>query len=673
MSDDVKARLEALRREINYHNYRYHVLDSPVISDAEFDRLMRELSELEQQHPELIAPDSPTQRSGAEPLGRFEKVVHPAPILSLANAMNADELRAWHERTLRLLPAGTRLAFVVEPKIDGLTVVLRYEAGAFVRGATRGNGEIGEDVTANLRTVRAVPLRIPVEAKAGPAPARLVVRGEAYMPLNQFQRFNRRQEEAGEQIFANPRNAAAGSLRQLDPSITASRPLSLLTYAIVDAEGVAIPTQWETLQYLRQMGFPVATDVQRLEDFEDVVAFCEEFVKRRDTLNFEADGVVVKIDDLAIQSRLGVVGKDPHGAIAFKFPAREATTRLLDVGVNVGRTGTINPYAILEPVVVGGVTIGKATLHNYDDIARRDIRIGDTVILRRAGDVIPQIVGPVKDLRHGDEKVVAPPIRCPACGEPVVRPAGEVMYYCENAGCPAQLVRRVGHWAGVMDIEGFGERLSQIFVEKGLLHDVADLYYLKREEVRSLEGFADKSTDKLLAAIEASKRRPLARVIFALGIRGVGDVAAADLARHFHSMDALAAATKEELLAVGGVGPVTADSVVDFFSRPRHHELLEKLRAAGVRMADEEAAPAVAQPLAGKSFVITGTLPGLSREAAKVLIESAGGKVIGSVSSKTDYLVVGDSPGGTKYAAAQSLGIAMIDEAALLRLAQAGA
>jgi len=670
MTEDVQARLEALRREINFHNYRYHVLDSPVISDAAYDRLLRELTELEREHPELITPDSPSQRAGGAPSERFEKVAHPAPILSLANAMDVEELRAWYERTLKLTPAGASLAFVVEPKIDGLTVVLRYEAGRFVRGATRGDGEVGEDITANLRTVRSIPLRIPADPAAGAPPARLVVRGEAYMPLDQFQRFNKRQEEAGEQIFANPRNAAAGSLRQLDPTITASRPLSLLVYAIVAAEGISVNTQWETLNTLRRLGFPVAADVARFEDFEAVAAHCLAWMERRDTLNYEADGLVVKIDDLGLASRLGVVGKDPRGAIAFKYPAREATTRLRDVGVNVGRTGTLNPYAMLEPVLLGGVTIKQATLHNYDDIARRDIRIGDMVIVRRAGDVIPQVIGPIKDLRHGDERPVSPPTHCPACGEPAVRPEGEVAIYCENAGCPAQLVRRVEHFVSrdAMDIEGFGSRLSEIFVEQGLLHDVADLYALKAEDLLRLEGFADKSANKLLAAIAGSKRRPLTRLLNALGIRGVGVVAAGDLARRFGALDRLAAASEEELREIEGIGPVTAATVVEYFSRPRHQALLAKLRAAGVQTQEEAAPTPTAQPLAGKSFVITGTLPGMSREAAKAMIEAAGGKVIGSVSAKTDYLVIGDAPGGAKFNAAKTLGIPMIDEPALLRL-----
>ena len=672
MTDEVRSRIEALRQQINHHNYRYHVLDSPIISDAEYDRLMRELKALEAEHPDLVTPDSPTQRVGGEPLDRFEKLPHPAPILSLANAMDADDLQAWRERTAKLLPAGVQLAYVTEPKIDGLTVVLHYEDGLFVRGATRGNGEVGEEITANLRTISAMPLRIPVE-NGRPAPARLVVRGEAYIPLNRFEEFNRRQEEAGAQTFANPRNAAAGSLRQLDPTIAASRPLSLFVYSIVAADGVTLRSQWETLAYLREMGFPVSPDAAHHDSLDSVILACDAWMDRRDTLNYEVDGVVIKIDDLETQAGLGVVGKDPRGAIALKFPAREATTTLLDVGINVGRTGTLNPYAILEPVEVGGITIKHATLHNYDDIARRDIRIGDRVIVRRAGDVIPQVVGPVADARTGDERTIEPPAHCPACGEPAVQPEGEVAIYCENAACPAQLVRRVEHFVGrtAMDIEGFGSRLSELFVNKNLLHDVADIYTLQKETLLELEGFGDKSTDNLLSSIDASKERSLQRIITALGIRGVGGVIAGILASHFRSIERLAGASAEEIEGLEGLGPLTAAAIVEYFSRPYHQELVGKLRQAGVTM--EEASPeseGTPQPLAGKTFVITGTLPGMSRDEAKALIETAGGKVTSSVSAKTDYLVVGDSPGGSKYTRAQSLDIPMIDEDALRAMIQ---
>jgi DNA ligase (NAD+) len=679
----IVERIEELRKDIRYHNYRYYVLDSPVVSDAEYDRLMRELQELEAAHPELITPDSPTQRVGAEPLDRFEKVRHPKPMLSLSDAFDEEELRAWLERISKLLPEGmTRkdLQYVVEPKIDGLTVVLTYEDGLYVQGATRGNGVEGEDVTANLKTIRGVPLRIPVstdgprpEPVEGPPPTRLVVRGEAYMPIDQFGEFNRRQAELGEKTFANPRNAAAGSVRQLDSRITASRPLSIFTYAVVDSEGVTVTTQWDSLQYLKRMGFPVNLDNRLLPDFEQVVAYCHEWMKKRDILSYEADGVVVKINSLDIQEQLGAVGNAPRGAVAYKFPGREATTRLLNIGVNVGRTGTLNPFAILEPVEVGGVIVKQAALHNEEDIHRKDIRIGDTVIVRRAGEVIPYVEGPIVDLRTGEERVFHMPDRCPACGEPTVKPEGEVAQYCVNAACPAQLVRRVEYFAsrGAMDIEGFGSRMAEQFVKEGLLKDVADFYYLRREDILSLEGFAEKSTDNLLAAIEVSRDRPLWCLITALGIRFVGSTVAQLLTEHYSSIDELMAATQEELEAIEGLGSNTAGSIVEWFGRERHWALIEKLRRAGVRMEQrEKVKEEIPQTLAGLTFVITGTLPSLSRDEATALIERHGGKVTGSVSSNTDYLLVGEAPGGTKYNKARELGVPMIEEEELLRMTE---
>ncbi len=665
-------RIEELCKEIRYHNYRYHVLDSPLVSDAEYDKLMQELRELEAAHPELVTPDSPTQRVGAEPLDRFEKVRHPRPMLSLTDAFEEEELWAWLERISKLLPEGVAqsdLQFVVEPKIDGLTVVLTYENGRYVQGATRGNGVEGENVTINLKTIRGVPLRIPVSPD-GPPPARLVVRGEAYMPIDQFEEFNRRQAELGQKTFANPRNAAAGSVRQLDSRITASRPLSIFTYAVVDSQGISVATQWDSLQYLEQMGFPVNRDSRLLPDFEEVIGHCHEWMQKRDTLNYEVDGVVVKINSLAIQEHLGAVGNAPRGAIAYKFPGREATTRLLDIGVNVGRTGTLNPFAILEPVEVGGVVVKQASLHNEEDIHRKDIRIGDTVIVRRAGEVIPYVVGPIVDLRSGGERVFHMPDRCPACGEPAVKPEGEVAYYCVNAACPAQLVRRVEYFAsrGAMDIEGFGSQAAEQFVKEGLLKDVADFYYLRREDVLPLEGFAEKSSDNLLAAIEASKRRPLWRLITALGIRFVGSTVAQLLTEHYSSVDELMAATQEELESIEGLGPHTAGNIVEWFGRERHRALIEKLRRAGIRMEEGEEVVEEETPstLAGLTFVITGTLPSMSRDEARALIERHGGKVTGSVSSKTDYLLVGEAPGGTKYNEGRELGVPMIGEGELL-------
>jgi DNA ligase (NAD+) len=479
---------------------------------------------------------------------------------------------------------------------------------------------------------------------------------------------NRRQAEAGEKVFANPRNAAAGSLRQLDPSIPAGRPLHAYVYRVVAAEGVALRTQWEALAYLRALGFSVADDVAHFEDLEAVIAYCQGWMTRRETLNYEADGAVIKIDDLGVQAALGVVGKDPRGALAFKFPAREATTRLLDVEVQVGRVGTLTPRAILEAVEIGGVVVRHASLHNFEDVVRKDVRIGDTVVVKRAGDVIPYVVGPVVDLRTGDERPIEPPAHCPICGEPAVHPEGQVAYYCVNAACPAQVKARVEHWAAWMDIEGFGEKAAELFVERGLLHDVGDFYSLDREAILALEGYAEKSTGNLLAMIEAFKTRPLARVLAGLGIRGVGGLVAQLLASHFRSLDALAAASAEEIEAIPGMGPLTAAAIVEWFSHAPNRAVVEKLRRAGLRLAEEaEALPEERErrPLADKTFVITGTLPSMSRNEAKDLIERHGGKVTGSVSRKTDYLLVGASP-GSKFRKAQQLGVATIDEAALL-------
>ncbi len=659
---------------LRYHGYRYYVLDDPEVSDAEYDALMAELKELEAAHPELVTPDSPTQRVGAEPLAEFEKVEHRRPLLSLENAFSEEEVRAWEKRVQRILGDGASLHFTVEPKIDGLAVSLRYEEGVLVQGATRGNGFVGEDVTQNLRTVPAIPLKIPVMG-GHPAPRHLEARGEVYMPKDRFEETNRRREVEGERLFANPRNAAAGSVRQLDPSITATRPLSIFMYAVGELEGATLDTQWGALSFLQDLGFPIADDITRCDDLEQVLELYRRWLAQRDDLNYDADGVVIKVDSLAQQETLGEVSHAPRWAIAFKFPAHEGITKLLRIGVNVGRTGSLNPYADLEPVQIGGVTIRSATLHNEEDIHRKDIREGDTVVVKRAGDVIPQIVAPVVELRTGEEKVFHMVQSCPVCGQPVVKPEDEVIYYCINASCPAQLVARVEHFAsrGAMDIEGFGERLAGAFVAKGLLKDVADFYYLRREDLLELEGFAEKSADNLLAAIEASKERPLWRLVTGLGIRGVGAVVAQLLTREFASIDELMRAKEERLEAVEGLGPHTARSIVDFFSRDRHRRLVEKLRRAGVRMSrlpDEEAPRA--GPLTGMTFVITGTLPTMSREAATECIESRGGRVTSSVSRNTSYLLVGDLPGATKVNRAEELGVRTISEEELLGLAEMG-
>jgi DNA ligase (NAD+) len=673
---DVAQRVKALRDQINYHLYRYHVLDDPVISDDAYDALYRELQELEAAHPELRRPDSPTQRVGAEIREEFRAVEHPQPMLSLSNAFNPEELRAWRERFLRLLPADhPEPAYVVEPKIDGLTVVLHYQDGVFVLGATRGDGVRGEDITANLRTVKALPLRIPIvdigSAASPQAPTRLVVRGEAYMPIDAFEAFNRQQEAAGKRTYANPRNTAAGSLRVLDPSVTASRPLRLYCYQVIEIEGgPTLENQWQALDYLRKLGFPVSDRNRRFSDFEALVEYCVEWEAVRDTLNFEADGLVIKIDDFATQERLGAVGNAPRWATAYKYPAPEAVTRLNRIVVNVGRTGTLNPAAELEPVRIGGVTVSNATLHNADYVAERDIREGDMVVVKRAGEVIPQVLGPVLELRPPETQSWQMPDRCPACGEPVERPEGEVAFYCVNAACPAQLVRSVEHFVsrGAMDIEGLGIRQAELFVELRLVHDVADLYYLQENQLLPLEGFAEKKVANLLGAIRASKERGPARLLAALGIRGIGATVAQVLIEHFGSLEALAAASHQELEQIPGIGPKLAESIVDWFAREPNRQVLHKLQAAGVRMEEEQLEAQGPQRLEGLTFVITGTLPTMSREQATEFIQARGGKVTGSVSGRTSYLVAGEKA-GSKLDKAQKLGVPILDEEELRRLA----
>lgn len=678
----LRSRYQELKQQIHEHNYRYHVLDAPIISDLEFDRLLNELKQIEAEHPDWVTADSPTMRAGAKPADRFVKVQHPAPILSLANAFGAQEARSWFDRVSRIDDRVEHAKFVVEPKIDGLSIVLHYRDGVFVMGATRGNGEIGEDITANLRTVRAVPLRIPVNDTAPKPPAYLVVRGEAFMPVKEFEELNRKLEEAGQRTYLNPRNTAAGSLRQLDPALTASRPLTLLVYQIVHHEGGKVPTsQWEVLEYLRALGFPVTDIARRFDHFEEAIAYTESWDQKREELEYEVDGMVIKIDDLNLARDLGFVGKDPRGAIAFKFPAREVTTKLLDIRVNVGRTGVLIPNAVLEPVEIGGVVVERATLHNFDYIAEKDIRVGDRVLVKRAGEVIPYVIGPVLDARTGKEKKYRPPAVCPACGQPVEQPEGEVAYYCVNAACPAQLIRNVEHFVsrGAMDIVGMGIRIVHKLIETGKVKDVADIYSLRRADLlealtkrdrKSEKEPPGKIADNLLASIEASKSRPLARLIAALGIRGVGSVSAGDLASRFADLDALAQARAEDLQQISGIGPSVAESVAEWFSRPVNQNVIQKLKAAGVWPRGAEAANArsrVSNALEGKTFVITGTLPTFSREAAKEFIESHGGKVTDSVSKKTSYLVLGESP-GSKYEKAQALGVKIIGEDELRKL-----
>ena len=669
--DSLHLRYKDLVRDIQYHNYRYHVLDEPVISDYEYDLLVAELQRIETDYPGWKTSDSPSQRAGASPAEKFRKVRHPAPILSLGNAFDAKGVLAWYERIERLDDRVSQADFVLQPKIDGLTVVLHYQDGVFVQGATRGDGEVGEEITANLRTIRALPLRIPVENNGVEPPRGLVVRGEVFMTLQEFKALNLRMVAAGEKSFQNPRNTAAGALRQLDPALTAARPLTLLTYGIIEAEGFKPRTHIQALEYLQGLGFPVA-ETTYCRTIEEAVRAGLEWQQKRNSLPYEADGVVIKINDLRLDTDLGVVGKDPRGALALKFPAQEVTTRLLDIGVNVGRTGVLTPYAILEPVEISGVIVRQATLHNFDYIAQKDIRRGDRVLVKRAGDVIPYVIGPLLAARQGDEQPYIPPRSCPACGVEVETLPGEVAWYCVNAACPAQLIRNLEHFVsrGAMDIPGLGIRIVEQLVAAGLVHDVADLYTLTRENLLQLDGFADKKADNNLAAIAASKDRSLARVITAIGIRGVGEVGAVNLARQFTNLAALQGATIEELQQIEGIGPNIAQSIIDWFERPTNQTVLAKLHAAGIwPQADMRAEqPQVDQTLQGLTFVITGTLPTLSREETKQLIETYGGKVTDSVSKKTGYLVLGEEP-GSKYDKARSLGVPILDEDGLRKLA----
>jgi DNA ligase (NAD+) len=674
MVDHLHEEYESLKKELNYHAHRYYVLDSPLISDYEYDQKMKMLVELEASHPEWISGDSPSQRTGGSPLEKFTKVRHPRPILSLANAFNEADIHAWYERIARLEERVRTTKYVVEPKIDGLTVVLHYQNGRFVQGATRGDGDIGEDVTANLRTIKAVPLLIPVDANGPRSPARIVVRGEAFMTIHDFDELNKGLEEAGEKTYLNPRNTAAGSLRQLDPTLTATRPLQLLTYQIVEADGPVPTHQWELLAYLKALGFPVTSDAQLCNTIDEAIQVGQSWITKREKLPYEADGIVIKVNDLRLAEDLGVVGKDPRGALALKFPAREVSTKLLDITINVGRTGVLTPTASLEPVEIGGVIVKQATLHNFDYIAEKDIRVGDRVLVKRAGDVIPYIIGPIQEARTGNEKPYTPPETCPACHQPVEHVPGEVAWYCVNSACPEQLIRNVEHFVsrGAMDIVGLGIKIVEQLVEAGYVKNVADLYHLDRSMLLKLEGFAGKKADNLLQAIQASRSQPLTRLIYALGIRGVGEVMAADLARRYPDLDALSRASETDLQMMEGVGPNIAKAIVDWFERPGNHKLLAELRQLGIWPVAvyEEKSPG-SQPLNGLTFVVTGTLQKFSREEVKDYIQNYGGKVSDSVSRKTDYLVAGESA-GSKLEKARELGVKIINEDQLEKLIGVG-
>jgi DNA ligase (NAD+) len=664
--DDLQAiqeRAAWLRSQIEHHNERYYVLDDPTISDGEYDALMGELRAIEAAHPELASPDSPTQRVGAAPSARFNVTRHRVPMLSLANAFNEATLRAWYDRACRL--AGREITrFTLEPKIDGLAVSLLYEHGRYIRGATRGDGAQGEDITPNIRTIRAVPLTLRDDP-----PAVFEVRGEVFLTRKGFEQVNRERQIEGQPLFANPRNSAAGSLRQLDPSVTARRPLDIFVYALGYFEGTLPRSHAEVLKLFRGYGLKTNPANRTCATIDEVVAQVQDWEHRRESLPYEIDGVVVKIDNLDLQVELGAIGREPRWAIAYKFPPAQVTTRLLDIGVNVGRTGSLNPFAILEPVQVAGVTVRLASLHNEEDIRRKDIRIGDTVWVQRAGEVIPQIIGPVLDKRPAEAVPYSLPTHCPACNTEVVRIEGEAMARCPNAACPAQLYELLKHFVsrGVMDIDRIGEKLCQTLIEAGLVHDVADLYSLRKDDLLGLDRMAERSAENVLTSIQTSKQRPLPRLIFALGIRYVGDQTAELLAAAFGSLDALMAADQAEIEAVDGIGPKIASSVYAYLQEPRNRAIIEKLRRHGLQFEVERGAASEPGLLSGLSFVVTGRLERRSRLEVEALIKQLGGNVGDNVTKKTNYLVAG-TDAGSKLAKAQKLGTRILDEDELEQL-----
>jgi DNA ligase (NAD+) len=670
---DPAARIEALRAQIRYHNRRYFELDAPEIPDAEFDALVRELRALEDEFPDLVTPDSPTRVVGGAPSATFAPVVHRVPMMSLDNAFDEGELQAWGARLERRLAelgdASPDVGFVCELKIDGLAISLRYEDGRLVQGATRGDGRIGEDVTANVRVIDAIPERLP----AG-APGVLEVRGEVYMPLAVFERINAAQTEAGLQRYANPRNTAAGSLRQKDPSVTAGRGLAFWSYQLGEVEGgPRFGTHHETLGFLRDLGLPVNPEITRIAALDDVYAFAEGWEERRHDLDYEIDGVVVKVDDLALRDELGFTSKAPRWAIAYKFPPEERTTLLRDIMVSIGRTGRATPFAVLEPVFVGGSTVGVATLHNEDQVAAKDVRPGDIVIVRKAGDVIPEVVGPVLADRPKGLRRWRFPTACPVCGTALVRAEGEADHRCPNQVCPARVAGAIEHFAsrGAMDIEGLGEQRVHLFAELGMLADVADVYFLDLDRVRDMEGFGEVSVANLRDAIEASRSRPLANLLVGLNIRHLGPAGAEAIATELGHLDRILDASVDEIAAVEGIGPIIAQSVHEWFADERNRAIVGKLRAAGVNFAGPEKAD-VAPTLAGTSVVVTGTLAGFTRDEVEATIKAHGGRSPGSVSKKTTAVVVGEGPGASKLSKAEELGVPVLDEAGFVHLLETG-
>ena len=660
---EAKRRVEELREQINHHSYRYHVLDDPEVSDFDYDQLVNELIALEDEFPELITPDSPTQRVGATPEDLFAPVKHRVRMLSLDNVFSQEELAAWGRRVERSIGTGAR--YVCELKIDGVACALTYEKGAYVTGATRGDGETGEDITANIRTVRAVPQRLRLKK----APPVLEVRGELYLPVKAFEKLNEELLSNEQRPFANPRNAAAGSLRQKDPKVTASRPLRLWCHGLGVAEGMRFRSHSESLEWVKEAGLPVDPHVKVVDTLEEVHEFATHWQEHRHDLDYEIDGAVVKVDQIPYQEELGATSHAPRWAIAYKFPPEERTTLLENIFVHTGRTGVVTPFAQLEPVFVGGVTVRTATLHNEDEIKRKDVRPKDTVIVRRAGDVIPEVVGPVPSKRPKNARPWRFPKKCPSCGTPLVRPEGEAAWRCPNKrGCPSQGIEWLFAFAsrGAMDIEHLGYKTGMLLMDKGWVEDPADVYFITRDQLASLPGFKDKSIENLMSSIEESKNRPLWRLLVALNIRHVGSTVARVIAEAFPSIDGLMTATEEDIAGVEGVGPIIARSVEEWFADDENRELVEKLRKAGVRMEDEPQAPKPQGPLTGTTIVLTGGLQKLSRDEATAAAEAAGAKVTSSVSKKTDFVVAGENP-GSKYDKAVQLGVEIIDEAAFLK------
>ena len=668
MQSSITDMIDDLRAQIRHHDFLYHVKDSPEISDAEFDSLMRDLRQLEERHPDLVTPDSPTQRVGGAPAEGFQEVTHRRAMLSLSNAFDDEEFVAWHTRVSNMLETD-RFDMVCELKYDGLAVGLTYENGVFARGATRGNGIVGEDVTSNLRTIKSIPLRLTGDSP----PALLEVRGEVYFPKSKFLEFNKQREADGLQTYVNPRNTAAGSLRQLDPRATAERPLDIFVYSIGYSEGGSPPdNQWDTLAFLGKLGFKVNSNNVLLRDVPEVLDWYRRWLEEVHDLDYGCDGLVVKVNRFDYQQHLGHVGREPRWAVAYKFPAEQAVTTLLDVRFNVGRTGSINPYAVLDPVYVGGATVKQATLHNEDYIKDMKLKIGDKVTVERAGEVIPQVVEPLKHQRGCGEHEIHMPHKCPSCEQPVIRRKGEAMSYCTNASCPAQLVRRIEHFVskGAMDIEGLGIKQGQALIDAGFIEDVADIYSLSdhREELLAMERMAEKSVSNLLDAVGKSKAQPLTRVLVALGIAFVGGEVAAVLARHFGSMDRIRNASQDDLVAINTIGPKIAKSVHEYFNQDSNAALVDKLALARVNMTEESVpASSLGTPLKGKRFVVTGRLTNYSRSEIQDRIKDLGGAVSGSLSKRTDYLVAGEG-GGSKLADAERLGVAVLSEEEFERL-----